>query len=327
MSKNVSSPLLNPNNNVMKLITFIASILLILPLLSSATSIKLLTGDEINGEIIEQTGSYLKIKHDVLGDLTIHLDKITAIDNKPVQPINVTTADLIEKESRDYGLFGFGILPNWDRSLTIGLNGKKGNSQLIDFHVAFDGDYKDGDKRWDFGIDYDFNEDNGKKTEDDLEVHLTRDWLHSASDWFYFATGKYEQDKFKSWDYRLTGIVGAGYQFIETDDFSLIGRTGIAGKKNYGGEHDNFEPELMFGAETDWTISKIQSLAFKTEFFMPFERASDYRNVSKLDWKFKLDSSMDLSFKLGLENEYETVINDGDKHNDFKYRADFVWGL
>lgn len=74
-------------------------------------------------------------------------------------------------------------------------------------------------------------------------------------------------------------------------------------------------------------MSKVQSLAFQTEFFMPFEQSSDFRNLSKLDWKFKLDTEMDLSFKLGLENEYESLVDADTKHNDFKYRAAIIWGL
>jgi hypothetical protein len=151
--------------------------------------------------------------------------------------------------------------------------------------------------------------------------------LLSDSQWLYFASARYDWDKFKSWDYRLTGIAGIGYEFIETENFFLIGRTGNAGKKSYGSDDDNFEPELMIGIDTDWTISKIQSLAFKTEFFTPFDQTSDYRSLSRLDWKFKLDSVMDLSFKVGLENEYESKVDASTKHNDFKYRAALVWSL
>lgn len=310
----------------MKQTLIIALALLALPLLSSAATIKLLTGDEINAEIIEQTDSYLKVNHNALGELTISLDKIISIDGKslPAESMAVSEA---EKERKTNRFFGLNILSDWERSFTLGLNGKEGNTQELNFHTALETDYEDNHKRWDFGVYYNFSEKEGDKTRDDLKINLTRDWLLPDSQWFYFVTGQYDQDKFKSWDYRITGIVGAGYEFIETENFSLIGRAGLAAKKNYGSEDDGFEPELMLGLDTDWTISKVQSLVFKTEFFLPFEQAGDFRNLSRLDWKFKLDTTMDLSFKLGLENEYETVVDDGEKNNDFRYRAALVWGL
>jgi len=299
--------------------------LFLFPTLSFATLITLSTGDKINAEIIEQTDAYLKINHKDLGELTITKNNILSIGSdvlpqSPIAQVNVV-------EDKDDGLFGIGILPNWERSFTLGLNGKEGNSQVFDIHTAFDADYKDDYKRWDFGIYYSFSQKEGDDTQDDLKINLTRDWLLPNSQWLYFASGKFDWDKFKSWDYRLTGIVGVGYEFFEEENLSLIGRTGIAGKKNYGSDDDNFVPELMIGLDTDWTINKIQSLAFKTEFFTPFEQASDFRNLSRLDWKFKLDSLMDLSFKIGLENEYESKVDSGTKHNDFKYRAAIVWGL
>jgi len=310
----------------MKQTLIIALALLALPLLSSAATIKLLTGDQINAEIIEQTDSYLKVNHNALGELTISLDKIISIDGKslPAESMAVSEA---EKERKTNRFFGLNILSDWERSFTLGLNGKEGNTQELNFHTALETDYEDNHKRWDFGVYYNFSEKEGDKTRDDLKINLTRDWLLPDSQWFYFVTGQYDQDKFKSWDYRITGIVGAGYEFIETENFSLIGRAGLAAKKNYGSEDDGFEPELMLGLDTDWTISKVQSLVFKTEFFLPFEQAGDFRNLSRLDWKFKLDTTMDLSFKLGLENEYETVVDDGEKNNDFRYRAALVWGL
>jgi len=301
--------------------------LLMLPILSYAASIKLITGDEIKAEITVETNAYIEVKHDVLGELTISKDKITSIDSEELLKVQSAPSEMVESDNKDNGLFGTGILANWERSFTLGLNGKEGNSQAFDFHTAFDADYKDVNKRWDIGAQFNFSQKDGQTTHDDFNIFATRDWLLPNSQWLYFASGKFDRDEFKSWDYRVTGIAGVGYEFIEDENFSLVGRTGIAGKKNYGSDDDNFEPELMIGLDTDWTISKVQSLTFKTEFFIPFEQVDDYRNLSKLDWKFKLDSVMDLSFKLGLENEYESVVDAGTKHDNFRYRAAIVWGL
>jgi len=312
----------------MKQFSSILLSLCLFPALSFAALIELSTGDKINAAITEKTANYVKVNHAILGELTIKTANIISIDNDEIPESESLPIAAVEDEiDQDNGLFGMGLLSSWDRSFTLGINGKQGNSDALDFHTAFDADYKDDDKRWDLGIYYNFSEEDGQSTHDDLNIHLMRDWLLSNSQWLYFASVKYDWDKFKSWDYRLTGIAGIGYDFIKKENLSLTGRTGIAGKKNYGSDDDNFEPELMLGLDADWTINKIQSITFKTEFFTPFEQARDFRNLSRLDWKFKLDSLMDLSFKVGLENEYESQVDAGTKHNDFKYRAAIVWGL
>ncbi|OUR74130.1 hypothetical protein A9Q78_01670 [Methylophaga sp. 41_12_T18] len=310
----------------MKQIITSVLILLVFPTLSYAAVIKFVTGDELTVKIIEKTASYLKVNHEVLGELTIENKNVLTIqDSTQVQmSVTETKEQTIDK---DDGLFGMGLLADWQRNFTLGLNGQQSNSDSLDLHTAFAADYDNDDKRWNFGFHYNFSQEDGKSTHDDINIYLNRDWLMPDTHWLYFATVKYDWDKFKSWDYRLTAIAGVGYEFIEQQNFSLIGRSGIAGKKNFGSDEDEFEPELMLGLESTWAISRIQSLSFKTEFFSPFEHASDIRNLSKLDWKFKLDSKMDLSFKLGLENEYESVVAVDSKHNDFKYRAAIVWGL
>ena len=298
------------------------SILISLPS-SEAASIKLVTGDEINAEIFEETDSYIKADHRVLGKLMISRNQILTIEKN----IQINADSAIKDEKKDNGLLGTRLLTNWQRSLTIGLNGQEGNSDALDFHVAFDANYKNDKKRWDIGTDYNFSEEDGESTQDDLNVHFTRDWLLPDSEWLYFTSGKFERDKFESWDYRLSGVGGIGYEFIDKESFLLVGRTGIAGTKKYGSDENDFKPEMMLGLNSDWEISKVQSISFSTVFFAPFDQFDDYRNHSKLDWKFKLDTEMDLSFKLGLENEYESIVDDGIKNNDFKYRAALIWGL
>ena len=138
-----------------KLLTFVLSFVL-LPTLSSATAIQLITGDEINAEIIEQTRDYLTLHHEVLGNLTIDTDSIVTIEGKAIPS---DTAAIVVNE--DNGLLGFGFLPNWQRSLTLGLNGTEGNKQAIDFHTAFDVDFEDNTKRWGFAAHYNFSKKEG----------------------------------------------------------------------------------------------------------------------------------------------------------------------
>ena len=42
-------------------------------------------------------------------------------------------------------------------------------------------------------------------------------------------------------------------------------------------------------------------------------------SVNGADWKIRLDDAEGLSFKLGLEHEYETDVEDGDERNDLYY--------
>jgi uncharacterized protein DUF481 len=314
------------------------SLLVLLPIIGHATTIKLSSGDEINAEILERTDTYIRVKHSVLGVLTIRKEQVIAItdnEDRTAEPelIIADATNTIEedKDPTDHGMFGFDfVFPNFDRSFSLGVKGSNDESSEIDIYTAFDADYEDDYKRWDIGFRSDYSKDGGTSTDNDFRVFVNRDWLNPDSDWRYFAKGQYDWDQFKSWDNRLTGIVGPGYRFIKNDFLELIGRTGLSLKKEYGSDNDDLVTELMVGFNSDWKLAKFHTVKFGTEFFSPFDDFGEIRNLSHLDWIYKLTdegSDRDLSLKVTMDYEYDWEVDPGDSHDELIYRTSLVLGL
>jgi len=337
---NLSTPVSKPSlayhktNSGLAMIKFILYSLLVLASVTGhAATIKLSSGDEIIAEIIENTDTHLRVQHSVLGELTIEKTQIISFNNnesiatEPQSEIaNITSETKIES---DNGLFDRGwVFPGFDRKFTLGISGKESNSSNVDIYTAFDADYDDGYKRWDVGFRSNYSNEDRSSTDNDFRLYVNRDWLDPISPWRYFAKAQYDWDQFKSWDYRLTGIVGPGYRLIKNERLELIGRTGLSLKKEYGSDDDDLEAELMLGFNSDWKLAKLQSVEFGTEFFSPFEDFGEIRNLSHLDWIYKLtDDDRQLSLKLSLDYEYDWNVDPGDKHDEFIYRTSLVWEL
>lgn len=300
--------------------------------MQSAT-VKLSSGDELNAEIIENTDTHLKVKHSVLGDLTIPKTHIISYNVQDISPTTtrseITSAPNEIQADSDNGLFGQGwVFPGFDRKFTLGISGKESNSSNIDIYTALDADYEDNYKRWDIGFRSNYSKEDRSSTDNDFRLYVNRDWLDPDSPWRYFAKAQYDWDQFKSWDYRLTGIAGPGYRLVKNDKLELIGRTGLSLKKEYGSDDDDLEAELMVGFNSDWKLAKLQTLQVGTEFFSPFEDFGEIRNLSHLDWIYKLtDDDRQLSLKLSLDYEYDWEVDPGDKHDEFIYRTSLVWEL
>ena len=47
--------------------------------------------------------------------------------------------------------------------------------------------------------------------------------------------------------------------------------------------------------------------------------AGDWRNFTRLNWALRIVENPALNLKLGIQNEYESNPDPGDKHNDLKY--------
>jgi len=314
--------------------------------------IQLSNGDTINADVIERTDTIIKISHPALGIINLPTGQITAIDGQvfaakavkvtdteqvaksPADQPSLKTAAVdnnqpkeIKKIDEDIGLFGFNYRPlkGWEHKLGGGFNGKQGNTNTTTAHVEYRGSFENELKRWNIRSIYDFNEGDENDAQNEYYAQATRDWLRPGSPWFYFADGKYEWDEFKSWDHKITGILGSGYEFIKRRDLLLLGRLGLAGQQTVGGSNPGLSPEIMFGGDVNKTFSEIHSLKLKTAFFQDIEDRDSWRNISNLDWDIILNRIWGLGLTIGLENEYESMPDTGDVHNDFKYKLSFVW--
>ncbi len=59
-------------------------------------------------------------------------------------------------------------------------------------------------------------------------------------------------------------------------------------------------------------------------FFPDASELGQFRVISDLAWKIQIDPEGGISFKVGVENEYESVTAGAAKHNDLKYFSSFV---
>jgi len=302
-------------------------------------------GDTINAEVIERTDTSIKISHSAMGEIDIPTNQISTIDGKvfaakPIDPPEAQQIDVASAEQQadtkesgetkkideSSGLFGVNYRPlrDWEHKLGGGFNGKNGNTNTETRHVEYRGNFENKQKRWDIRAIYDFNDGDEDDAQNEYYLQDTRDWLRPDSEWFYFASGKYEWDEFSSWDYRITGVAGSGYEFIKRKDLLVLGRLGLAAKQTVGGSNPGLDPEFMLGGDVNKTFSDVHSVKFKTAFFQGLSNTG-WRNISTLDWDIVVNELWGLGLNLGLENEYESIPDDGDVNNDFKYKLSFVW--
>lgn len=274
------------------------SILFLAPA-AAADTIELTNGDKLSGEVIEQTADGTVIEHPVFGRLEIPAEKI-----KPPKAPNG-------------GLFGTSFLAGWTRTFQLGVSGAQGNTKNNDVLAALDMDYEDEKKRWAFDAAYRFGAADGATTKNAGFAQLQRDWLISESRWFFFGIGRFDYDRFKSWTYRVNGSGGIGYEFLKGERFDLKGRLGPSLTKEFN--ENDFFVEAMVGLDALWKISPDHSLRLSNTIFPALNDLGEFRNLSTLAWKWKLIEDPGLSLIAGVNNEYESSVESGLKHNDVKY--------
>jgi hypothetical protein len=276
-----------------------AALLLLAPLAAAAETFELVNGDKLTGDVIERTAERVVLEHPVLGRVEIPVDQI--------QP----------PKGPNPGLFGTSFLAGWTRTFQLGVTGAQGNTKNSDVVAALDLGYEDDDKRWAFEADYRLGDADGETTQHDALAELRRDWLITESPWFFFAIGRFDYDQFKTWTYRLNGSGGVGYQFFEGERFELQGLFGPSLAKEF--DENNFFVEALVGLEGIWKISPDHSLSLSNKIYPALNDLGEFRNLSSLAWKWKLMEEPGLSLIAGVDNEYQSSVDSGLKHNDLKY--------
>ena len=308
-------------------------VLLSFPAQAVQSRIKLINGDQLSAEIKSQTKNHFIVSHPVLGELTLDKNQVMTVrqaDNTPPQNEMVTVAEPIKEltsQEKDNGLFGTGVLINWKRRMDLGIAGSAGKSKNHQVNIGFSADYDSEYTRISHKSAY-FR----AKSEEELSDHslyssINRDWLRPATPWFHFAGGRIDWDEFKDWDLRVNANGGVGYEFAKTENWLLLGRSGLGFNQTFSGEREEFTPEGLIGLETQWKMNDYQQIEFANSFYPSLRDTSEYRNLTALDWVLDLNSYVGVALKLGLLNEYDSATEAGINKNDFKYTASLAWKL
>ncbi len=216
-------------------------------------------------------------------------------------------------------------LDGWEGSVAAGLNGSDGNTEQIAFRIAAVAKRSTERMETTLGASYQYATSSGVESENRFEAFGINEWLNKGSPWRYFATGKYEFDEFQDWDHRLSGFVGVGYEFIKNDKTTLIGRAGLGGAYEIGGQNEEFNPEAMFGLDYTRKLSDHQSLTASTEIYPNLSDFNEFRMVNRAGWKITVDPESNMFLHLGAEHRHDSDPGAGFKPNDVDYFLTLGW--
>jgi putative salt-induced outer membrane protein YdiY len=271
--------------------------------LVQADTLILANGDRLTGEIVAWGVDTVVIEHPQLGEVELALEQLRLDTGDPP----------------NHGLLGTDFLRGWTRSLSVGANGKSGNTENENLNVGLDMDYTDDFKRWKVAGRYFFASEDGSTTDSYGRFDLRRDWLLPDSRWFWRASGRYQFDKFESWKQRFVLFGGPGYHLLEGGSHDLDGVVGVGFTREEGDRDDN-KGEAVVGFDYRWKLSEELSFSFANNAFTELvPDAGNLRNMTTSELRWALTKDPALSLKVGVENEYETEVERGDEKNDLYY--------
>lgn len=270
---------------------------------SHAESVVLANGDKLDVEIVERGVDFIVIAHPQLGQVRLSLDQVE------IETVAAPTP----------GVFGTSLFQGWSRTFDAGLNGRQGNSENLSITTGLRMAFEDAFKRWAFrGRAFYARDEDGLSDNNGLFT-LRRDFLFSESRWFAFGSARYAYDQFESWRHRIVASAGPGYRFIQGEAHELDVRVGASFTHEFGLRDRNLV-DGVFAIDYSWKPGDRHTFTFTNDLFTQvWPDLGEFRTQTIAEWKMKILEEPELSLKVGVENEYETDIEDDDKKNDVKY--------
>jgi len=214
----------------------------------------------------------------------------------------------------------------WDGSFELGLDGSEGNSQRLNFRCGVEAKRKTETDVLKLDLDYHKNTSHSEETAHRAYFDWRYEWLFKESSWTWFGHGTVDYDEFKAFDVRVSIDAGLGYQLIDTEKTSLLGRCGGGWSREVGGPDDDYVPEATFGSELEHEFSSRQKLTASIEYTPDVSDFGDFRVNTKAGWEFLLDETMNLSLKLSVLDRYDSTPHDA-KANDVDYSVTLLWSF
>jgi putative salt-induced outer membrane protein YdiY len=214
----------------------------------------------------------------------------------------------------------------WKGNVELGLDGSEGNSQRFNLRFGVDAKRKTDQDVLSLDLDYHKHQSHSEETAHRAFLDWKYEWLFQDSPWTWFGHGTVDYDEFKAFDVRVSIDAGLGYQFIETDATTLVGRCGGGWSREIGGPDDEYVPEAVFGLDFERQLTKRQKLTATVDYMPDVTDFSDFRLRVKSAWEVLLDAEMNLSLKLSVLDRYDSTPHDA-KPNDVDYAATLLWSF
>ena len=300
-----------------------ATLLLAAP---ASAQVELSNGDTLEGFLVptDRTDAdgdpQVILSHPVLGELTVPADAVVP-EGSATEGVGGGAADAANAMTQVIDSI---LFPGWDKSLSAGFNGRT-QTETLSLYANFATGTEDETRRWEINADYFRSTEDGDATESNLIVRVDRDWLIPDADHFFFARGTAEYDQFEAWEQRIGLYGGVGYQFIDNDRHSLLGRVGVGAIYEFGG-NEEFTTEALIGVEYAYQITENQSFELRNTTYPSIDPFfTEFRNVTEANYKVQIAAGDGLSLKLGVYNEYESEAEEGIDNNDLKYFGALVY--
>ncbi|MEL6739753.1 MAG: DUF481 domain-containing protein [Planctomycetota bacterium] len=239
---------------------------------------------------------------------------------------DVSAAETAEKDALDDA----GLTPKqslfdgWDGNFSAGVSGSTGNTEAFNARIAFRADRMTDRTETYYDATFIYETNDGEQTASRFDTGIRNDWLLEGP-WRLFAQARYEFDDQQDWDHRISGSAGVGYEFINNDKTTLVGRAGLGGSQTIGGSEESFRPEGVLGIDLTHEVNDSMSLAAGSTYFPSLDPFGEFRLNSYGEMRIALAEESNMFVTAGVAHRHDSDPGEDTRNNDLDYYLTLGW--
>ncbi len=305
---------------------------------SMANVVTLKNGDRLSGEILEDGAQFLKIKTELLGEISINKDLVQSVmtaEEAQAKAADVVTAKaeavvpVVEQAPVVEAPAEEAKAPKvWDHKMSAGYSMTNGNTKTSASNITLFSHYKKDRNEWTVKSSLDYASSKGRMTTQKFYSKAQSDYRIGGSKWFNSRSVEVNHDKFASVDYRVLPAVGIGYWFWEGDESKAEFDTAI------GYEYTNYnvtdtKATGNFALIPHFYIDKVligkAKIAEDITLYPSLDSFADYRMRSETSLINPLSDV--LSWKVSYIDEYNSSPKNNAKKNDSTFMSSIEYAF
>lgn len=276
------------------------------------------TGDRlIDVEILAMDDQIIRLRHDLLGELTLPRSRVVAIYAlEPIlsEPAPVAPHAAASATPQPAPVPAPAHVP-WKTSLEFGASGNEGLTQAFNGRAAASVTRETREMETSFSARYRYRTQSSEVTANDFNAGVRNDWLLPGSPWGYFVDGSGEYNQFRDYDLRLAGAGGFRYELINSDSTALLARAGLGGAREFGGVNDRLFPEATLGLRLTHKVNSRLSLNTYGDYLPDLADTANFRLVTGAALEVALNPDKSMKLKAGVEDTFESQPGAAEAHD------------
>lgn len=315
------------------------------------------TGESLRGRLIARFEDSVLFQHDILGQLEIPRARITNISPEsaqdlplaeqvrppgPSSPPRLDPQDEPQLPSPESPPRPQDVGPpepapaarrdldrppepaTWSGRLEFGLNGSQGNTDRLAGRTVAALQRKTRAELLDLSFSHVIRSNEDVVDQNELNARARQTWLFPDDPLGLFVESRVEFNEFRRYDALLRVTSGVTWEFINREEFRLLGRAGAGVSREFNSPDERWTPTANLALDLTRSFKGGHRFNLFAEFVPDIDRPEDFTAELRSSLELKLDETQSWRVRFGIVNRYDSDA-DPDQANDLDYFVTIVY--